>query len=275
MDFISYPQRTFMPLPEAFVEGIGRDDRFLLAFPRSGSRWMLVMLTGLIEEAHDLPRSNFFSRPADDLGQGERKSTLLDSHGRCVLPNAHGNPRESSALLAIGETPIFRSHHLAEIITRANGPIVYIVRPPAPALYSYYHFARGEGHVPASLGIEEFCTIHLPLWKDHVATMLQLHRMTPGRVLFLTYRDPGPFERFQLEAATAHFGIPASPEAVERALAGLAGFLPRLSARPAMAHPRGVNDELVRELPRDLLHWIHSEAGELYQEAMMAERSRA
>lgn len=263
-----------MPLPRGFLQEMGAQDQFVLAFPRSGSRWMVRLLSDLMEAAYGLERGPFYERYLEELSRGTGGDTRVPvGFSRTIaIPDAHHQSRQTSALLPLGRAPVFRSHHLAEIIVRANGPIIYLARHPGPTLYSYYHYARGLGHIPATVTLQDFCEGQLPFWKSHVSTMLELHRAEPGRVLFRTYQEPGPFVREQLEAAASHFEVPFKPETVDWAMGRLAAFLPKLNAHSSTSHARGVNHALMQELPEDLRHWMHSEAGELYEEVVASEQ---
>ena len=272
MDFISDLQRSFMPLPESFLQEIEVQDQFLLAFPRCGSRWMILLLSDLANAAFGLEEWDYNALvELATIGQTNAPWVSSFLTGTVAIPNAHSRSRDASLLIQHGRIPVFRSHHLAEVILRSNGPIVYVVRHPAPALYSYYRFARGRGDVSESMTLEEFCHEQLPLWKDHVSTMLALHKAAPGRVLFLTYREPGPFVKAQLEASANHLRIPAESATIDRALSRMTDFFDKVNAHPATPHARGRNSPLMKELPDALQHWIRHDAQELFDDAVQAE----
>lgn len=262
-----------MPLSGTFLGEIEPQDQFLLAFPRSGSRWMIRLLSDLAEIAYGLAPGAFYERTLERLSKNTSSDSKapFDSSRKAAIPDAHRHPRERSALLALGRTPMFRSHHLAEVMMRARGPVTYIARHPGPTLYSYFHFSRTHGYIGADVTLQEFFAAQLPFWRDHISTMLDFHRNAPGRVLFLTYRDPGPFVKAQLEAAAAHFEMPFKSETVDWALARMAGFLPKLNAHPSTVHSRGMNHAVLQAIPGELREWIHGETAELYQEVLSLE----
>lgn len=274
LDFVSDLQRSYMPLREEFLREIGPEDQFILSFPRSGSRWLIRLFNDLAGATYGWVVPDFqqhLKRMQDD-----EVSTLAQisaaQNERCAVPDAHSLPYDASAFLQMDRPPIFRSHHLAEVLSRSSGPIVYVVREAVPVLYSYYHFARQHKAVSEDLTLEEFCRGQLPLWKDHVSTMLAARHVFPGRVLFVSYRDPGPFLKDQVQAAATHFGIPSEAGAIDWALARISALLKSLNEMPAKPHPRGVIRALYDEFPPVLRQWVEAETLELYGQAVEAER---
>jgi hypothetical protein len=272
MEFISDLQRNFMPLPDAFLQGMEPTDQFLLAYPRSGSRWLMRLLSDLANAAFGLEDCDF------NLGQGWRAPVGSEAYAEFMnkkrtIPDVHVWGRESSTLLPLGRRPIFRSHHLCEVLTRCTGPIVYVVREAVPMLHSYYHFARQRKTLAEHITLDEFCMSHLPLWKDHVSTMLALHEVCPGRVHFVTYRDPGPFLPSQVASSAAHFGIPFEPETIDWALGRMAELLARLNAQPDTLHARGENRAVIADFPPELRDWVVTETQALFEQVRCAEEA--
>jgi hypothetical protein len=271
MDFISDLQRNFMPLPEVFLQQMEPADKFILAFPRSGSRWLMRVLAGIVTGPR-VPddESTHWEQPlpgSKTLAQLQRRKS--------ICADAHSWDPQTSAPGPFGRTQVFRSHHLAEVIVRCSGPVVCLVREAVPTLCSYYHFARQQKIVTEDVTLDAFCETHLPMWKDHVSTMLALWATSPNRVLFITYRDPGPFTKAQMKSCAAHLSIPVGDvEATDRALDWLAESLAKLNAQPTTLHPRGANQALKEGFPPDLRQWIESQTQGLFEEVKSAEEAR-
>lgn len=271
MDFISDLQRHFMPLPEAFLQQLEPSDQFILAYPRSGSRWLMRVLAGMVTgpRVHD-DEPTLWVQPLP----GSKVLAQLQQR-KSICADAHSWDRQTSVPDLSVRAKVFRSHHLAEVALRCSGPIVYLVREAVPMLFSYYHFARQQKVVTADMTLDAFCETHLPMWKDHVSTMLALRATSPDRVLFITYRDPGPFTKAQVESCAAHLSISAEDEeATDRALSRLGEFLTKLNAQPTTLHHRGANEALKEGFPPDLRHWIESQTQEIFEEVKSAEEAR-
>lgn len=264
-------QQDFMPLPTAFVDGMLPSDRFVLAFPRSGSRWLRLML----EDLNQLARGEEMER-YNELALLKETGALLRQAGEMpapsalrLIPDAHIHGRDKSLLASRGQTPIFRSHHLAEVLLRCQGRLVYLFREPAPMFFSFFHFARQRAQLPQDHSLESFCENRLPLWIDHMRTMLQARAEQPGRVLFVDYHDDGPFTPAQLVAVARHLDLPTLPEAAAWAVDRLREYLKRLNANAETLHARGGNDARAR-MPEPLRQWLEELAGPVFEQARAA-----
>lgn len=270
MDFISDLQCNFMPLPEAFLQQIEPTDPFVLAFPRSGSRWLMRVLGSILSgQTYPEHEPTHWEQPLPGS-----KALLQLQARKSIFADAHSWGQGTSTSSPSGRALIFRSHHLAEVIVRCSGPLVYLVREAVPTLYSYYHFARQQKIVAEDVMLDAFCGTYLPVWKDHVSTMLALRATSPDRVLFITYRDPGPFTKAQVESCAAHLSISVEDvEVTDRALDRLGEFLTKLNAQPTTLHQRGANQALKEGFPPDLRQWIEAETQDLFELVKSAEEA--
>lgn len=244
-----------MPLSSAFLDLIEPLDAFVLAFPRSGSRWLRHLLTDLSHQWLGLDLHTLYSRT---------RARELHLESDTLIPDAHSStPRRSTLLGHLGRG-VYRSHHLVEVLRRSEGPKIFMARHPAATLYSYYSVARERGWIPPDISQDTFCMWKLPVWVDHIRTILEHHATRPDEVLFLDYQQEQPLELWQLQLAAESVGIPVSPQALEGALGRLAAHLQVLNSKADKAHPRGTNQNILELLGPSLLDRINTEAGPWY-----------
>lgn len=270
-----------MRLPDAFLAQMEPTDGFILAYPRSGSRWLMRVLSDMAHiadgrEIAEYEQMHLQRPPVGTPGYAQHMretSIFTDAHAQ-AQSQSQIQGREMPPPGRLGRSRLFRSHHVAEVILRCTGPIVYLVREAVPALSSYYHFAKQQKTVAEDTTLDAFCESHLPLWKDHVSTVLSLWAVHPERVCFTTYGDSAPFTQVQVQACATHFGIPADAETNRWALGRLADQLATLTALPTSLHQRGSNQGLKRDFPPALRAWIESETQDLFEQARGAEEAR-
>lgn len=117
-----------MPLPPAFMDRLNNDDWFIVGFPRSGFRWIMMLLADLINQkdgqdpsgAYDvnmarelgLPPPAFNGLKFDDVAQDPCRQLGL----------AWARP-------ALEKRPIYKSHNLSALVSRGNHKLIYLFRP--------------------------------------------------------------------------------------------------------------------------------------------------
>lgn len=259
---------NFMPLNTAFLERIQPQDRFVLAFPRSGSRWLCYALVDLVNQWQGIDLTHYYHLH-ESVATGTPETIPFSGYRfATTIPDVHGTETPPSLLSGLIGVSAYRSHHLTEVLRRSQGRKVYVVRHPAPAIFSYYAFVLAGGWIAPEVTFEEFLSWKLPLWVDHVETMLSYHRTNPGTTLFLAYQDQGPLTQDQIGAAAAALGIPATEGMISQAWHRMRKFLDFLNALPQKAHTRGTNGAVAAQISPALLGQIEATAGPVLAEAL-------
>ncbi len=132
------PMNIFMPMPQEFLNAIQKDDRFLVCFPRSGSRWIRLLLIDTINQIRgDNSSEKLYSQGLQHELGDENAATYLEVNG--VTIDGYNLNRE---LLGGGINtikPIIKSHNLEQITFLPKHKIVYLFRKPANVIVSYFH----------------------------------------------------------------------------------------------------------------------------------------
>lgn len=263
---------NFMPLSKAFLDVIQPTDRFLLAFPRSGSRWLCYLITDLVNQWQGLDSAWFYRWRIHRKG---REAEIGPKTGLSVVetvPDAHNtDPEYASILEKLSGVAVYRSHHLAEVLRRSEGVKVYVARHPAAAILSYHIFASEGGWLAPGVTLEEFTRWKLDLWVDHVQTMLAYRRLHPSKCLFLLYQDEVPLTAAQLEASATALGVPFTSEGIQAALRRLQEHIEHLNSDAQALGLRGSNAKSLAHLPPALLESIDAIAAPLLAEVCQAE----
>ncbi len=100
------------------IDQTGKEDIFIVGFPKSGSTWMQSLISGIVYGTH----TDFMS---DHLAQE-------------IVPDVHARTHYKR----LGKVNFFKSHHLPNIKYKR---VIYIVRDGRDAMVSYYHFNRNRG----------------------------------------------------------------------------------------------------------------------------------
>lgn len=160
-----------MPVPAARLAALRPDDQFLVSYPRSGNTWLRHLLRDVISSQYpEVPYPKELWMLIPDLHRSEH-------------PMVH--PAQDQFQLA---TRILKSHNLNELDNRR---FIYLVRNPADALVSYYHFFRMHERT-RELGVEgvdAFCKVMVKGWAAHVSIALDQYRKNPSEVLIATYEN--------------------------------------------------------------------------------------
>lgn len=262
---------SFMPLSPEYLSQIQREDQFLLAFPRSGSRWLRYMLSDVFnqhlgQDPMPLYDAMFARQFGARVPQIKGKVFLSED----VIPDVHTHPYSNCVLPRYGVKPTLRSHHLTEVLQRSQGAMIGVFRSPVLVLGSYYHFARQGKHIGETVSLREFSQWKLPLWMDHLQILLEARRQDPGRFLLMHYTGKMPFGAAEVEAAAQHFGIPCQPGAAEAAMANCLQHLAQVNAHPSTTFPRGENVQSLALIPDVVRQEIEAATASIYEEAVAA-----
>lgn len=263
---------NFMPLSQAFLDGIKPADRFLLAFPRSGSRWLCCLITDLVNQWQGLDSTWYYrwrTKSTDGAVETGPKTGLSFSE---IVPDVHTPGEQPTSILEkLSGAAVYRSHHLTEVLRRSEGTKVYMVRHPAAAILSYHIVALERGWLSPGVTLEEFTSWKLNLWVDHVQTILAYRRLHPEKCLFLTYQDEVPLTAAQLEGVATALGIPFSSEGIQAALRRLQEHFAHLNSDAQALGLRGSNAKPLAHFPPALLESIDATAAPLLAEVRQAE----
>lgn len=263
---------NFMPLSQDFLDRIKPADRFLLAFPRSGSRWLCYLITDLVNQWQGLDSTWYYRwRTHSKGGEGETGPKTGLSFAE-IVPDVHSPGGQPTSILEkLSGAAVYRSHHLSEVLRRSGGMKLYMVRHPAAAILSYHIVALERGWLVPGVTVEEFTRWKLDLWVDHVQTMLTYRKLHPSKCLFLTYQDDVPLTTAQLEASAMALDIPFTSEGIRAALARLQEHIEHLNSDAQALGLRGSNEKSLAHLPPALLERIDATVAPLLAEVSRAE----
>lgn len=243
-----------MPLPAAALKELRDSDRFVVSYPRSGNRWLRVML-------HDLL---LLSRP----------ELRARAEGMVLLPDLHQvwpsilDPTEFGL-----PSRILKSHNLTALTGR---PMVYLFRQAADALVSHFHFLQGKGEVPRGLDLRAFCLAMLPEWCVHLELALREQARAPEKNCFLSYESMHRQPREVLAAAAQFLGVHASAAQIAQAVEANVFAKDQARMHAQAAHPQspvlrqGKVGGAFKELPPEVLARITEKSADLYARACAA-----
>lgn len=256
----------FMPLSESIRQRLSLYDRFIVAYPRSGSRWLRLLLADVLNQAHGYdPRALYDNQLACELSQPPPRPTCLLM--KQVMPCIHYAPETAPA----GLSPVYRSHSLADLITLPRAKVVYTFRQPVAALCSYYFFTKERNDSAAEQTIDEFCYSRAPEWANHLASALQFRDAYPDRILLLCYSATAPFTAAQLQATSVFLGIPCTNALARRAIANFQDFLGKLNRNNLLCQ-RGTDRYSSRLLTRETTRMIDVLTRRLFKHAVRQAR---
>jgi hypothetical protein len=257
----------FMPLSASYLARIRPEDRFILAFPRSGSRWLRHALTDIVNQWQGFDPTHYYSSLRTSTAAPTHSDEFKGLVSQKVIPNIHHvEDLPVSHLEALCGAGVYRSHHLTEVLRRSQGLMLYMLRHPAATIASYYVFCQQGSMLAPGVTMEEFTKWKLPLWVDHVETMLEYRRANPANCLFFLYQDQTALTAPQVRTAASALGIPFTTEEVESALQRLRTHFEQLNSQPASPVPRGGNVQLLAQIPPALLEEIQTSTASLWAE---------
>ncbi len=234
-----------MPIPDRFWEIAPEADRFLVCYPRSGSRWLRLLLSDIAFCLSDLDPGQLYERRyIVETGGAPTHHNMSAMDGFCpdiyTLIQEAGverNPAIKPSLVSV-----FRSHSLASLDQCPGCRVIYLFRNPTSVLLSYIHFARCTGHLGDDLAdLEPFCIARVEEWVKHVEDAILYMETAGERVCMVRYLDEVPFSVSQVGKIVAILGIPASKILISQALVRFEKLLGRLNRSGCFAYARGSN----------------------------------
>ncbi len=257
----------FMPLPADFVRSIRDDDRFIVAYPRSGMTWIRTILGDLVNQSLGLDPQPMYESSLI----GERRVSLA----RCLafdqvsVDAYHEVPRSHLRCDRTCVPAIFKTHNLHQIAQRADHKIVYLFRRPSSSLFSYFHMLRSDRQEGVNgVSLDDFCLARLNDWTNHVQSALQFQRTHPRRIRFIEYCDRQAFDRNQLLNAISFLGVSGAQTYIDRAMANFESFIRRMNAERSMK--RGGHEDPRQHFSGRTAATIHQQTNRSYRKAVRA-----
>lgn len=257
--FAKFFQRTApgiadLAIPAERLRTLREDDQFIVSYPRSGNRWLRVMVRDVIVlNRPDLP-------PPAEL--------------RTLVPDLHHYEPDAAALAQFGvRSRILKSHNLRAIAGRRW---VYIFRRAADALISFYHFRQKQplwAEQTKALTADEFCTEMLPGWVEHLELAIRQREEFADRTCFVAYEALHASAAVTLRTTLDFLGIAATDEVIRGAIEGNAFEKNRaqVAAKPTDGPVpilrKGRVGTAAEELRPETLAQIEAAASPLYQRA--------
>jgi len=245
--------KPYMPIPDRFWEIAPDADRFMVSYPRSSSRWLMMLLADMAlclsdvdpiqiyEQKYELETSTYHS----DLNVGAINWFCSDAY---KLTYKRQLERPSGLNLKL--RPIFRSHSLESLERTPNCRVVYLFRPPVPMLLSYIHYAKLNGYLGDNIAdLEPFCISRIDEWVTHIEHAISYVKTAGECACMVRYLDEGPYSIEQLRKVVTILDIPANDNLIEQSLTRLSDFLDRLNLSGCFDYSRGSNQNYLESVP--------------------------
>lgn len=252
---LAEPGVAAMPIPPERLRSLRDDDQFIVSYPRSGNRWLRVM----VRDAIVLRRPEL--APPAEL--------------RALVPDLHHYEPDAPALAQFGiAARVLKSHNIRDIVGRR---MIYLFRRAADALISFYHFRQKQpqwAEKTKLLSADAFCAAMLPGWIEHLELAIRQRESFSDRTLFVSYESLHAAPGATLRAALEFLGIAADESVVRAAVernafeknrAQLASQSP---GEPTPILRKGRVGSAADELLPETLARIESAAGAIYQRAL-------
>ncbi|MEM6910943.1 MAG: sulfotransferase domain-containing protein [Verrucomicrobiota bacterium] len=251
-----------MPLPEGFLSALQPTDSFLVCFPRSGSRWLRLLLSDIVNQLLDRDPSGLYDTQLEvETGTLRYQSNCLEA--KEVIPNGYVDPRELPVELSGLIDPIFKSHNFTQLSSRPSARILYLFRKPENCLFSHYHYLLKKKH-PSTLEqtLSEFFLQWFPVWTKHVSAVTLKATPDPSPFALVQYQDEIPFSCQQLRLAARFLHLDYSSGMEKAAFDRFSCFLTTLNQSGEHSYPRCQNIDLSDLLETPALRevWARSRA---------------
>ncbi|MAS96675.1 MAG: hypothetical protein CMO55_26085 [Verrucomicrobiales bacterium] len=222
--------KNILPLPPEFV-ACGEDfDRFVIGFPRSGSRWVAIMMMHFARAENGFETDWLFERAFQIESRMQLPPVPLE---QIFVRNVY-DPGVDWNRFAAKSTPAFpvvcRSHTCEGVAEREGAKIVYVVRHPAGMAESYIAFAREQNLIaPDQHSHTEFVEGRVREWIAMVDRAIKLAGIYPEKFIFLRYKEGLPFTIEDLRSVLDHFGQRYSLDDCETVIQRFATLRERLN----------------------------------------------
>lgn len=186
---------------------VRRGDRWIVSFPKSGNTWVRFMVACALV--------------------GSEEGVTLETMDRLV-PDIYATTRRR--LDKLPDPRILKSH---ETFNPGYRRVVYLVRNPLDAYYSYFHHLRRVGSIDGSQSFGEFLEGQISrggtygTWAQHVGSWVGARGDDP-EFLLVRYEDIVQAPEDRLASILAHLGVEVEDRFVARVV--LASSIDRLRA---------------------------------------------
>lgn len=274
-------QPPYMPIPKQFWELVPEASRFVVSFPRSGSRWIRLLLTDLVHSYSGLDAGELYEAQLANETKTSGFSVgpeILGSFCADVYRVAFEKRVSPTAGLAPEIPRVWRSHNLDGLRAVPSRRIIYPLRDPLPLLNSYIPFARKTGHLgtePSEL--QDFCISRINEWILHVETALSMREEDPNHFLLIRYGDRLPFSESQLGLMARLLEIPVSESQICDALVRFRRFVHRLNEEKNVSDLRARNPgegQWNPDLSEEIIGKIRESSGPMWARALAAADSQ-
>lgn len=226
----------FMPIPAIFWETFPEAKKFLVGYPRSGSRWMRLIFTDLVisGEGGD-PNTIYESQLRREDEDFVRESPSIS---RCPDVYRPAPKRDETGAIPL----VFRAHCCEEILGRESTRVFSVVRRPEGMLESYWNFARSGNHLGEDRAEDleaSFAAARLEEWNRWIEGILGHARATPDRVRVGLYEEGRVFSSRVVESFLQNFGIEFPSGAVVSAVDRFRDFIDELNRTGKFGFVRG------------------------------------
>jgi len=247
---------TLQDVPNEFFSRFPDADRFLVGYPRSGTRWVQIFLNDVYLSEIGESQDDFYDFRLQLELEGPRCTTewtnhlVVDLHALCTW--------ERFARPARGFPVVIRMHSWEALRDRSGVRIVGLVREPSAMLRSYYHYAVSHGYLRRPLAqARAFAKARLEEWYDFNEKLFERWKNEPELVLPVAYQEGDPVPYPILRRIHEHLALPGGEPALTSAHDRLRAFVAGINERPEFPYARGGSRSggdfwLWRMLPRGL-----------------------
>ena len=181
---------------------IQANDIFLASYPRSGNTWIRLLMSDLILQT-----------------QGYETST-----GGNIIPDIYkDNINIWFSDSRINNLP-FRIVKTHETYETEYEKIIYVVRNPADAICSYYHYTKeyctkeNSDDNECINDIDDFCLSHLSQWYWHTQTYIKLKERKAKKIQFVSYESLKNNTVKSLQSIATFCGLQVEQELCQKAV---------------------------------------------------------
>ncbi|MDF1825748.1 MAG: hypothetical protein P1U68_13965 [Verrucomicrobiales bacterium] len=225
-------------IPEEFWLKLPGLSRGIIAFPRSGSRWMKLLINDLYASTVTASIDQLYAESENKEVAGTK---VFAEEPRCTYDVYHLLATGvDETVLKCGDSLVVRVHSPKFSATFPEARILVTVRHPVPVVRSYIDYAIKENFLKGQEG--EVAAFTSGKFYELRAFFDQIARMSNEggeRIKMIPYREGVPFHAKDLCAAIDHLRLPFGSGEAHNAVARLRQFLQKLNERDLFSYRRG------------------------------------
>lgn len=267
---MSEPQtEPFMPLEPRALRAIAANDGVIVAYPRSGSRWLMLMLHAIGHAAAgDEERARWvFEEGVNRILHGAGRNPLERAMpSRIQGWNAHDPGELALVDRSRGGLVVARSHHDRALYAAGGLRIAYVFREFPEMIVSYWHYALESGQARPD-ELEAFCLGRIPSWVDHLEAATRHARAHPRSMLMIRYQEEGAISSDHLRRCLELFGQRCEPSVLAFVEERFREYLARLNGSGRFLVRRGGTIGAGEFLPEALYRRLEEATRPVFEEA--------